>query len=86
VVGHSGAWPTNSLEEPCGRHSVRTGDPFDHATSRRRDDDQDRERECFYCLSGWVFLGSLDHDGEEVFDALRCRKCSGTSWAAARVV
>ena len=36
------------------------------------------ERNCFYCLSGWVFLGSLDHDGEEVFDAIRCRKCGGT--------
>src|SRR5215213_399594 len=39
---------------------------------------QDRERECFYCLSGWVFLGSLDYDGQEVFDAVRCRRCGGT--------
>jgi hypothetical protein len=23
------------------------------------------------------FLGSLDHDGQEVFDAVRCRKCGG---------
>ena len=36
------------------------------------------EGNCFYCLSGWVFLGSLDHDGEEVFDAVCCRKCGGT--------
>jgi hypothetical protein len=36
------------------------------------------ERNCFYCLSGWVFLGSLDHDGEEVIDSVRCRKCGGT--------
>ena len=36
------------------------------------------ERNCVYCLSGWVFLGSLDHDGEEVIDSVRCRKCSGT--------
>jgi hypothetical protein len=36
------------------------------------------ERSCFYCLEGWVFLGSLGHDGEEVFDAVRCRKCGGT--------
>jgi hypothetical protein len=41
-------------------------------------DIHDRERDCFYCLSGWVFLGSLDHDGEEVFDAVRCRRCGGT--------
>ena len=36
------------------------------------------ERNCFYCLSGWVFLGSPDHDGEEVIDCVRCRKCGGT--------
>jgi hypothetical protein len=36
------------------------------------------ERNCFYCLGGFVFLGSLDHDGEEVYDAIRCRKCDGT--------
>jgi hypothetical protein len=36
------------------------------------------ERNCFYCLSGWVFLGSLDHDGEEVIDSVRCRKYGGT--------
>jgi hypothetical protein len=57
--------------------SVRAGDPFDYAASHR-DDAHDRERDCFYCLSGWVFLGSVDHDGEEVFDAARCRKCDGT--------
>jgi hypothetical protein len=36
------------------------------------------ERNCFYCLGGFVFLGSLDHDGEEVYDAIRCLKCGGT--------
>jgi hypothetical protein len=36
------------------------------------------ERHCFYCLEGWVFLGSLDHDGEEVYEAIRCRRCNGT--------
>jgi hypothetical protein len=58
--------------------SVRAGDPFDHAATRRQDDAQDKECECFYCLSGWVFMGSLDHDGKEVFDAFRCRRCNGT--------
>lgn len=29
------------------------------------------ERNCFYCLSEWVFLGSLDHDGEEVIHSVR---------------
>ena len=37
------------------------------------------ERSCFYCLSGWVFFGSLDHDGEEIVEAIRCRRCGGTS-------
>jgi hypothetical protein len=36
------------------------------------------ERNCFYCLSGWVFLGSIGHDGEEVYEAIRCRRCNGT--------
>jgi hypothetical protein len=36
------------------------------------------ERTCFYCLSGWVFLGSLGHDGEEIVEAVRCRRCNGT--------
>jgi hypothetical protein len=37
------------------------------------------ERKRFYCLEGWVFLGSLDHDGEEIVEAIRCRLCKGTS-------
>ena len=41
--------------------------------------ERSEERNCFYCLSGWVFLGSLGHDGEEVFDAVRCRKCGDKS-------
>jgi hypothetical protein len=36
------------------------------------------ERNCFYCLSGWVFLGSIGHDGEEIVEAIRCRRCDGT--------
>ncbi len=34
---------------------------------------------CFYCLEGWVFLGSIAHDGEEVYEAIRCRRCKGTT-------
>jgi hypothetical protein len=47
----------------------------DVPTDQQQEDDE--ERNCIYCLSGWVFLGSLDHDGEEVFDAIRCRRCAG---------
>ena len=37
------------------------------------------ERDCFYCLEGWVFLGSIGHDGEELYEAIRCRRCKGTA-------
>ena len=37
------------------------------------------ERNCFYCLEGWVFLGSIGHDGEEIVEAIRCRRCEGAS-------
>ena len=49
-----------------------------------RDDDRPHEageelgRSCFYCLEGWVFLGSIGPDGEEVYEAVRCRRCGGT--------
>lgn len=33
---------------------------------------------CFYCLEGWVFLGSIGSDGEEIYEAVRCRRCGGT--------
>ena len=36
------------------------------------------EHNCFYCLEGWVFLGSIGHDGEEVIEAIRCRRCKGS--------
>jgi hypothetical protein len=36
------------------------------------------ERNCFYCLEGWVFLGSIGHDGEEIVEAIRCQRCKGT--------
>ena len=51
-----------------------------HAKHSPTDQEHDgsKERNCFYCLEGWVFLGSLDHDGEEVIDSVRCRRCDGT--------
>jgi hypothetical protein len=38
---------------------------------------EQRECDCSFCLEGWVFLGSIDHDGWEVFEAIRCRRCGG---------
>jgi hypothetical protein len=39
---------------------------------------EETKRGCFYCLEGWVFLGSIAHEGEEVVEAIRCRRCKGT--------
>jgi hypothetical protein len=43
-----------------------------------RVDQEQEHRSCFYCLEGWVFLGSIGYDGEEVVEAIRCRRCGGT--------
>ena len=41
-------------------------------------DDQEAEyRHCYFCLEGWVFIGSVGHDGEEVIEYIRCRRCKG---------
>lgn len=34
-------------------------------------------RPCYFCLEGWIFIGSVSHDGEEVIESIRCRKCRG---------
>ena len=46
-------------------------------TDQEHEGNEER-RNCFYCLEGWVFLGSLDHDGGEIVEAIRCRRCDGT--------
>ncbi len=40
---------------------------------------REERRSCFYCLEGWVFLGSISHEGEEMVEAIRCRQCKGTA-------
>jgi hypothetical protein len=66
--------------------SYREGPPMDakqvsapsalpHSSARQLRDDGGGERNCFYCLAGWVFLGYLDHVSEEVTEAIRCRQC-----------
>jgi hypothetical protein len=42
--------------------------------------EHEERRNCFYCLEGWVFLGSLDHDGEEIIETVRSRRCKGTGF------
>ncbi len=48
-------------------------------TRRSLTDQEHEERNCFYCLEGWVFLGSIGHDGEEMVEVIRCRRCKGTA-------
>jgi hypothetical protein len=49
-----------------------------HSPTDQEHESNDERRSCFYCLEGWVFLGSLNHDGEEIIEAIRCRRCKGT--------
>ena len=46
-----------------------------HSSTGEEQEGSEKPRSCFYCLEGWVFLGSLDHDGEEIVEAIRCRRC-----------
>jgi hypothetical protein len=58
-------------ERILAQHAQSSPTDQEHKGSRE-------ERNCFYCLSGWVFLGSIGHDGEEVYEAIHCRRCRGT--------
>jgi hypothetical protein len=49
-----------------------------HSSTDQELEGSDERRSCFYCLEGWVFLGSIGHDGEELVEAIRCRRCKGT--------
>jgi hypothetical protein len=50
-----------------------------HSPTDQEQKGSEERRSCFYCLEGWVFLGSIGHDGEEVYEAIRCRRCNGTA-------
>ena len=71
---------------PAHRERVNTVDTSDSSARdahERRDEgpqeaSEELRRSCFYCLEGWVFLGSIGPDGEEVYEAFRCRRCGGT--------
>ena len=69
VRQHPGARPTErtlAVDEKSLAHA---------AHNIREEQASEQQRSCFYCLEGWVFLGSIGHDGEEVLDAIRCRRC-----------
>ena len=70
VLPHPGTRPTET-EETVDEKSLA------QRQSAVRVDEEQEDRNCFYCLEGWVFLGSIGHDGEEVIEPIRCRRCGG---------
>ena len=77
VRQHPGTRPTATLEEGATVDKDILA-PSGHPVGVGEQEHGEESRSCFYCLEGWVFLGSLDHDGEEVSEAVRCRRCGGT--------
>jgi hypothetical protein len=76
---HPEAWPTEERVSTVDEIRISpTGAGFYAAASEADHTHEHAERDCSFCLEGWVFLGSIDHDGREVFEATKCRKCGGT--------
>ena len=75
VVTHPGTRPTESEVTVDERILAQRAQ---HSPTDHEHENSEERRSCFYCLSGWVFLGSLDHDGEEVVESIRCKRCGGT--------
>ena len=75
VLAHPGTRPTDSKGEAVDERILAHRA---HSSPTDQEQDSSEERNCFYCLEGWVFLGSLDHDGQEVYESIRCRRCNGT--------
>jgi hypothetical protein len=80
MMAHPEAWPTEervfTVDEirisPAGEGFYAAASGANHTHARQE------ERGCSFCLEGWVFMGFIDHDGGEVFEAIRCRRCGGT--------
>ena len=77
VLEHPGTRPTESEVTVDERILAQRAQ---HSPTDQEHKGTEERRSCFYCLEGWVFLGSLDHDGEEVYEAIRCRRCNGSGW------
>ena len=73
-MGHPGTVAHNPTEVDVDERIL--AQPAQHSPTDQ-EQDSSGERNCFYCLEGWVFLGSLDHDGQEVYESVRCRRCGG---------
>jgi hypothetical protein len=80
VMAHPEAWPTEERGSTVDEIRISpAGDGFYAASSEANHTHAEQaERGCSFCLEGWVFIGSIDYDGWEVFEAIRCRRCGGT--------
>ena len=80
VMAHPEAWPTEERVSTVDEIRISpAGDGFYAGSSEANHTHAEQAvRDCSFCLEGWVFLGSIDHDGWEVFEAIRCRRCGGT--------
>jgi hypothetical protein len=59
--------------------TVRSHDPEAHDQAQAHEEQEQAEsRPCFYCHMGRVCIGSLTHDGEEIVEVYRCRRCQGS--------
>jgi hypothetical protein len=81
VMAHPEAWPTEERGSTVDEIRISpAGNAFHAAASEANHTHAGQaEHDCFFCLEGWVFIGSIDHDGGEVFEAIRCRRCGGRS-------
>ncbi len=79
VMAHPEARPTEERVSAVDEIRISLADKRFYAASGEADhaNTEQVERDCSFCLEGWVFLGSIDHDGWEVFEAIRCRRCCG---------
>jgi hypothetical protein len=79
VRQHPGTWPTTTdrVKEATVDERI-LAQRAQHSPTDQEQEVHEERRSCFYCLEGWVFLGSIGHDGEEVYEAIHCRRCKGT--------
>jgi len=80
VMAHPEAWPTEERDSTVDETRISPDGEGFHAAANGANHTrvEQAEHDCSFCLEGWVFLGSIDHDGGEVFEAIRCRRCGGT--------
>jgi hypothetical protein len=62
-------------ERPADEKSLAQGE---RTVRVDQDQEHEQERNGSFGLWGWVFLGSIDHDGEEVYETICCRRRGGT--------